>query len=222
MVLVQVASSGSEFPELAAQVSKIAMRINSVYSTLTHQPLVFLQQDISYSQFLALLSVGETFMATSLREGMNLTSHDFIHCQGGQVSSQQHGSLILSEFTGSASIFHGHKLLVNPWDYKQCADAINTALEMSSEQRKRNWQFLLDRMSPYTALAWYSSLQSALIEAHSMQQSRDTHAVPPVDIGSLQQSYNAAQTRLSSSRTGLFSTPAHPMHPRASLTPYKR
>lgn len=172
------------------------MRINSVYSTLTHQPLVFLQQDISYSQFLALLSVGETFMATSLREGMNLTSHDFIRCQDGQVSSQQHGSLILSEFTGSASIFHGHKLLVNPWDYKQCADAINTAVEMSSEQRKRNWQFLLDRMSPYTALAWYSSLQSALIEAHSMQQSRDTHAVSPVDIGSLQESYNAAQTRL--------------------------
>lgn len=193
---MQVASSGSEVPELAAQVSKIAMRINSLYSTLTHQPLVFLQQDISYSQFLALLSVAEIFMATNLREGMNLTSHDFIHCQDGKLFSQQHGSLILSEFTGSASIFHGHELLVNPWDYKQCADAINAALEMSPEQKRRNWQFLLDRKSPYTALAWYSSLQSALTEAHSMQQSRDTHAVSPVDLDSLQQSYNAAQSRL--------------------------
>lgn len=189
-------SSGSEVPELAAQVSKVAMRINSLYSTLTHQPLVFLQQDISYSQLLALLAVGEIFMATSLREGMNLTSHDFIHCQDGQVSPQQHGALILSEFTGSASIFHGHKLLVNPWDYKQCADAIKTALEMSLEQRKGNWQFLLDRMSPYTALTWHTSLQSALVEAHSMQQSRDTHAVSPLDISPLQESYNAAQTRL--------------------------
>ena len=90
------------------------MRINSVYSTLTHQPLVLLQQDISYSQFLALLSVAEIFMATNLREGMNLTSHDFIHCQDGELASQKHGSLILSEFTGSASIFQGHELLINP------------------------------------------------------------------------------------------------------------
>lgn len=172
------------------------MRINSVYSTLTHQPLVLLQQDISYSQFLALLSVAEIFMATNLREGMNLTSHDFIHCQDGELASQQYGSLILSEFTGSASIFQGHELLVNPWDYKQCADAIHTALGMSSEQRKRNWQFLLDRKSPHTALAWYSSLQSALTEAHSRQQSRDTHTVSPLDTTTLQSSYHAAHARL--------------------------
>ncbi|KAJ5095819.1 hypothetical protein NUU61_005175 [Penicillium alfredii] len=148
VVLVQVASSASEIPELEAQVSKIAMRINSIYSTLTHQPLVLLRQDISYSQFLALLSVADIFMATNLREGMNLTSHDFIHCQDGELASQRHGSLILSEFVGSASIFHGHELLVNPWDYKQCADAINTALGMSPEQKQRNWQFLLTRKSP--------------------------------------------------------------------------
>lgn len=196
MVLVQVASSGSEVPELAAQVSKIAMRINSLYSTLTHQPLVFLQQDISYSQFLALLSVAEIFMATNLREGLNLTSHDFIHCQDGELYSQKHGSLILSEFTGSASIFAGHEFLVNPWDYKQCADAIHTALNLSPEQKQRNWQSLLDRKSPYTALAWYTSLRSALTEAHNPQQSRDTHAIAPVTIDSLQHSYNAAQTRL--------------------------
>jgi trehalose 6-phosphate synthase/phosphatase len=196
VVLVQVASSASEIPELEAQVSKLAMRINSVYSTLTHQPLVLLQQDISYSQFLALLSVADIFMATNLREGLNLTSHDFIHCQDGELASQKHGSLILSEFTGSASIFHGHELLVNPWDYKQCADAINKALEMSPEQKLRNWQYLLDRKSPYTALAWYLNLQSALAESHNSQQSRHTHSVSPLQVETLLTSYNAAQSRL--------------------------
>jgi len=172
------------------------MRINSIYSTLTHQPLVLLQQDISYSQFLALLSVAEVFMATNLREGMNLTSHDFIHCQDGELGTQQYGSLILSEFTGSARIFQGHPLLVNPWDYKQCANAINTALEMPTEQKKRNWEFLLNRKSPHTALAWYSSLQSALKEAYSMQQSHDTHNISLLDTDALRESYSAAQARL--------------------------
>ncbi|KAJ5673047.1 Alpha-alpha-trehalose phosphate synthase subunit [Penicillium longicatenatum] len=196
VVLVQVASSASEIPELEAQVSKIAMRINSVYSSLTHSPFVLLKQDISYSQFLALMSVAEIYMVTNLREGMNLTSHDFVHCQDGQLVSQKHGSLILSEFTGSASIFHGHPLLVNPWDYKQCADAINTALEMSPEQRQQNWEFLLERKAPHTALAWFSSIQSALTEAHSMQQSRETHAVTPLRLDTLKESYHAARKRI--------------------------
>ncbi|KAJ6171918.1 alphaalpha-trehalose phosphate synthase subunit [Penicillium chermesinum] len=193
VVLVQIASSASEVPELEAQVSKVAMRINSIYSTLTHSPLVLLRQDISYSQFLALLSVAEIYMATNLREGMNLTSHDFIHCQDGQLVAQKHGSLILSEFTGSASVFQGHELIINPWDYKQCADAINTALGMSSEHKERNWQFLMERKTPYSAVAWYSSLQTALNEAHSMQQSRDTQAVTPLRIDAFQEAYHASR-----------------------------
>lgn len=196
VVLIQVASSASELPELQAQVSKIAMRINSIYSTLTHQPLVLLQQDISYSQFLALLSVAEIYMVTNLREGMNLTSHDFIHCQDGALTSQRHGSLILSEFVGSASIFHDHELLVNPWDYQQCADAINTALEMSPEHKQRNWEFLLTLKSPHTALAWYTSLQAALSEVHSLQVSRETTHVSPLSLPDLQESYRATSNRV--------------------------
>ncbi|KAJ5992327.1 alphaalpha-trehalose phosphate synthase subunit [Penicillium sp. IBT 35674x] len=196
VVLVQVASSASEIPELEAQVSKIAMRINSVYSTLTHSPLVLLKQDISYSQFLALMSVAEIYMATNLREGMNLTSHDFVHCQDGQLVSQKHGSLILSEFTGSASIFHGHPLLVNPWDYKQCADAINVALEMSPEQRKQNWEFLLDRKAPphSTRLVLLHPKRTHRSTQHATV-SRNTRS-HPLCLDTLKQSYHAAQKRI--------------------------
>lgn len=189
-------SSVSEIPELEAQVSKIAMRINATYSTITHQPLVLVQQDISHLQFIALLSVAHIFMATNLREGMNLTSHDFIHCQDGQLTSHQHGSLILSEFVGSASIFRGHKLLVNPWDYKQCADAIKTALEMSPAELKLNWNFLLDRKSPYTALKWHMGLQDALTKAHEIQRIRQTNHLSPVSPNGLKKSYLAARARM--------------------------
>ncbi|OQE77756.1 hypothetical protein PENNAL_c0058G08469 [Penicillium nalgiovense] len=196
VVLVQVMSSASENPELEAQISKIAMRINASYSTITHQPLVLVQQDISHFQFIALLSVAHIFMATNLREGMNLSSHDFIHCQDGQLSSHQHGSLILSEFVGSASIFPGHKLLVNPWNYRQCADAIKSALEMSPAERKLNWDFLLDCKSPYTALKWHTGLQDALTKAHEIQQIRQTTHLSPLSPTDLGKSYLAARARM--------------------------
>lgn len=196
VVLVQVASSASELPELEAVVSTIAMRVNSKYSTLTHQPLVLLRQDISYSQFLALLSVAEICMVTSLREGMNLTSHDFLNCQDGKLTSQCHGSLILSEFTGSAAIFNGHELLVNPWDYQQVADAISRTLEMTPEQKQRNWEFLMEKKTKSTALAWCESFQKALSEAHSEQLSREPNQLSALSIHALKESYEASRLRL--------------------------
>ncbi|CAK39665.1 putative alpha,alpha-trehalose-phosphate synthase [UDP-forming] 100 kDa subunit [Aspergillus awamori] len=195
VVLVQVASA-SELPELEAQVSKIAMRINSVYSSLTHQPLVLLRQDISYSQFLALMSVADIFMVTSLREGMNLSSHDYIHCQDGILASQRHGSLILSEFTGSASLFSGHELLVNPWDYKEVADAINKALSMTPEQKERNWQFLLEKQTPHTAIAWFNSFHTALTNAHSTQLSRELSQVSLLSVKAVKEAYDNSSSRL--------------------------
>lgn len=196
VVLVQIASSMSELPELEAQISKIAMRINSVYSTLTHQPLVLLKQDISYSQFIALMTVAEVFMVTSLRDGMNLTGHDYIHCQDGKYAPQRYGSLILSEFTGSAHIFSGHEFLVNPWDYRQTADAINQALEMPAEQKQKSWQFLIEKMAPHTAQAWCKSLVNSLSDAHQTQLSREPSFVSPLSIDALKESYKCAHRRL--------------------------
>jgi trehalose 6-phosphate synthase/phosphatase len=83
--------------------------------TTSSQPVVFLHQDVNFSQYLALLQVAEIFINSSLREGMNvsrqafqaentlrsshqLTSHEYIICQEGQW-----GPLLLSEFTGSYS-----------------------------------------------------------------------------------------------------------------------
>ena len=178
------------------EVSKIAMRVNSSYSTLTHQPLVFLRQDISYSQFLALMSVADVFMVTSLREGMNLTSHDYLHCQDGKLTNKRHGSLILSEFAGSASIFGRHELLVNPWNYKQCTDAINTALEMPPEQKQRNWEFLIAKKEPYTAVAWFESFCKALQAAHKTQLSREPSQVSSLSVNTLKSSYDESSFRL--------------------------
>jgi trehalose-6-phosphate synthase len=37
------------------------------------QPVVFLHQDVSFSQYLALLEVADCFINASLREGMNVS-----------------------------------------------------------------------------------------------------------------------------------------------------
>ncbi|KAG6879347.1 hypothetical protein C0992_003389 [Termitomyces sp. T32_za158] len=77
----------------APDVTEAIARINARFSTLTYQPVVFLHtQDLTFSQYLALLSAADAFIVTSLREGMALRTHEFVECQEGRCRP-----LILSE-----------------------------------------------------------------------------------------------------------------------------
>ena len=196
VVLIQIATSTTEQAELDATVSDIVTRVNSVYSTLAHQPLVFLKQDISYSQYLALMTVAEVCMITSLREGMNLTSHEFVYCQDGKYFNKKYGPLVLSEFTGSASIFENHELTVNPWDYRECADAIKTALDMGGQERKTRWHGLYGSVMHHTAMHWYQSYVQQLEQVWKEHSSRETTAVPRLSFTAVSEKYQAAERRL--------------------------
>lgn len=93
-------------------------RINARFSNLSYTPVVLLhtsevlfreyasarsgtdqgQNDfmqLNFNQYLALLTVADAFMVTSLREGMALRTHEFIQCQ-----EQRKRPLILSEVYG--------------------------------------------------------------------------------------------------------------------------
>lgn len=93
VALIQVALQTSEENEAHGGVADIVARINSRFSTLTYQPVVFLHtDDLSFSQYLALLTVADAFLVTSMREGMALRTHEFVICQ-----EERHRPLILSE-----------------------------------------------------------------------------------------------------------------------------
>lgn len=195
--MIQVATSTTEQAELDATVSDIVTRVNSQHSTLAHQPLVFLKQDISFAQYLALMTVADVLMITSLREGMNLTCHEYLFCQDGKYSDKKHGTLILSEFTGSASFFNGTELLINPWDYRKCSDAIYQALEMSEEEKDKRWQPLYDLVVHNTADRWFRSTMKTLKTVYNEHHLRDTMSVPRLSYNTLCQKYRAAAgTRL--------------------------
>lgn len=195
-VMIQVVTSNTEQAELDATVSDIVTRINSTHATLAHQPLVFLKQDISYAQYLALMTAADALMITSLREGMNLTSHEFVFCQSGKYSQQKHGALILSEFTGSSSVFGGAELSVNPWDYRKCAEAIRIALEMEPAEREQRWQKLHAAVMHHTAASWFTNFLKRLSQVFEEQHARDTVSIPRLSINALTQKYRKSTKRL--------------------------
>jgi trehalose 6-phosphate synthase complex regulatory subunit len=196
VVMIQVATSTTEQAELDATVSDIVTRVNSSWANLAYQPVVYLKQDISYAQYLALLTVADALMIASQREGMNLTSHEFLFCQDGKYGHSKHGSLILSEFTGSASVFGGNELSVNPWDYRRCAEAIKTALEMEEPEKERRWKALYKAVTHHTAEYWFTTFIERLEKVHQEQHRRDTTSVPRLSVNALSQQYQQSSQRL--------------------------
>jgi len=197
VVLIQVALSTTEQPDLDATVSDIVTRINSSWANLAYQPLVYLKQDISYAQYLALLTVADALMITSQREGMNLTCHEYLFCQDGKFPGHnRYGSLILSEFTGSTSVFGGNELSVNPWDYRQCANAIKTALTMQDEEKQKRWNALYKAVMHHTAEHWHTSFLAHLDQVYETQNARHSVSIPRLSINSLGRDYVSSYQRL--------------------------
>ncbi|GAA5817194.1 hypothetical protein MFLAVUS_010737 [Mucor flavus] len=156
VVLIQIALSTSEHNELRAHISDVVSRVNSKFSNISYQPIVFLHQDISFAQYLALLTCADACLLTPLRDGMNLTSHEYIVCQ-----RETHNPLILSEFTGTYGSF-GASVRVNPWDFRQVGDAIHEALSMSSEEKTDRWNELYKCIETNSAQHFASNMITRL------------------------------------------------------------
>ena len=191
VVLIQVALATTEENEEVGEATDVVSRINNRYSSLTYQPVVFLHvQDITFAQYLALLTVADCFLATSLREGMNLTSHEYVVCQ-----EASHRPLILSEFTGTYSGLRAC-IGINPWNTKQVAHAIHKALTMDESEMYQRWTDLHRVVVTQTAQQWITSLLGHLERAHLEQERLENMFVPRLEVAQLVSEWRAAHSRL--------------------------
>jgi len=192
VVLIQVALQTSEENEALGGVADLVARINSRFSTLTYQPVVFLHtDDLSFSQYLALLTVADAFLVTSMREGMALRTHEFVVCQ-----EERHRPLVLSEFTGSYS-YSGFRscIAVNPWDTRNTAKAIYQALTMDNEEAFSRWDDLHNHVVTQTAQAFVTSFLTRCLRMSIEHQQGDA-LVASLDLALLLPRYRHSQRRL--------------------------
>ena len=179
-VLIQVVLPTREGNDLDASISAIVSRVNSRWANLAFQPIVYLKKDLDHAQYLALLTMADALMVTSQREGMNLTSHEYVLCQGGQtLPDRKYGPVIMSEFTGTSSLFKGDAITVNPWDCRQCAEAIGLALDMGEQEKEHRWSRLSSKIGCQTGSYWVGEFLNQLDQVHGEQLGMDLDRVLP-------------------------------------------
>jgi trehalose 6-phosphate synthase/phosphatase len=175
VVLVQIAipsrTDVKEYQRLARETHELVGRINGRFGSLSKVPIHYLDQSIPFSRMCALYKIADVCINTSLRDGMNLVSYEYIACQQDKA-----GVLILSEFAGAAQSLGAGCLRVNPWDIDEVALAIQEALTMSEEERKLYQSYCFRYIEEHTAQEWADTFISSLDRCTS---SNSKTIIPP-------------------------------------------
>ncbi|CAL9165986.1 unnamed protein product [Musa hybrid cultivar] len=178
VVLLQIAvptrTDVPEYQKLTSQVHEIVGRINGRFGTLTAVPIHHLDRSLDFHALCALYAVTDVALVTSLRDGMNLVSYEFVACQGSKK-----GVLILSEFAGAAQSLGAGALLVNPWNITEVAASIGYALNMSPDEREKRHRHNYAHVTTHTAQDWAETFVSELNDTIVEAQLR-TRQVPPL------------------------------------------
>ncbi|PON69153.1 Trehalose-phosphatase [Trema orientale] len=178
VVLLQIAvptrTDVPEYQKLTSQVHEIVGRINGRFGTLTAVPIHHLDRSLDFHALCALYAVTDVALVTSLRDGMNLVSYEFVACQASKK-----GVLILSEFAGAAQSLGAGAILVNPWNITEVAASIGYALNMPADEREKRHQHNFMHVTTHTSQEWAATFVSELNDTIVEAQLR-TRQVPPL------------------------------------------
>jgi trehalose 6-phosphate synthase/phosphatase len=180
-----------ESPEYRTQRDEIELliaRINGRFGQPGITPVEYLHRNISKPALVALYRRADVMMVTPLRDGMNLVAHEFVFCQSEPgLPGRWRGSLLLSEFAGSAQVLPG-ALLVNPWNVDGVVERLGTALDLDSGERRRRLETMARRVEALDCKIWADGFLSRLGRYSRRERGR---RLPPDVEGDVQERLTA-------------------------------
>jgi trehalose 6-phosphate synthase len=147
-----------QYKLLDDEIDSLVEEINWRWAAESWRPIVYLKQQHSSRQMMALHRLADFCIVSSLDDGMNLVAKEFV---GSRVDGD--GVLILSRFTGAARELTS-ALLVNPFAVDEVAEAIHQAIEMPDDERRKRMSRMRDALAANNVYRWAGKLLSALLK----------------------------------------------------------
>ena len=146
-----------DYVHIRRELEGIAGKVNGEYSEFDWTPLRYINRSFSRQALAGIFRLSRVGLVTPLRDGMNLVAKEYVAAQ----SSRSPGVLVLSRFAGAAQQLEG-ALIVNPYDIQGMADALQTALNMSLDERKRRFSTLIESVREDNVVRWRESFLGRL------------------------------------------------------------
>jgi trehalose 6-phosphate synthase len=159
--LVQIAAPSrenvAEYQSTLATLDRLSGRINGRFGRLDWTPVHYINRSFTHTQLAALYRVCRIGLITPLRDGMNLVAKEYVAAQ----NPEDPGVLILSRFAGAARELPD-ALIVNPYDARDVAGAMQIAYKMTREERRYRWSAMMCRLEENDVHRWCRDFLSTL------------------------------------------------------------
>ena len=168
LVFIQVAAPSrtgvAEYQNLKREIDELVGRVNGEFGSLESMPVVYINQSVPRDQLVALYQLADIMLVTPVRDGMNLVCLEYVAARG-----EAPGTLILSEFAGSATCMSG-AVLINPHSPSQIAAALAERLDDGKPSRSA-FEHMREFVYSNTSIVWAERFLARL-EAGFRQQHR--------------------------------------------------
>lgn len=105
------------------EIRDLVSNINARYGKPNHQPVLYIEEQITFDERMAIYTVCDALLLTPIRDGLNLIPYEYI------ISTiPGKGQMILSEFTGCSRALSS-AVRVNPWNIDELRDAIDNVVQ---------------------------------------------------------------------------------------------
>lgn len=149
----------SEYRQMREELDGLSGHINGTFGDFDWTPLRYLNKPLSRRSLAGLYRASKIGLVTPLRDGMNLVAKEYIAAQ----DPEDPGVLILSRFAG-AYYQMPEAIIVNPYDIKGVADALQIARYMSLQERRERFEALMKRLKDEDVAHWRDEFLAALAD----------------------------------------------------------
>ena len=153
------------YAEMRAELERATGRINGRFADTDWTPIRYLNRNFPHGALMGFMRFAPVGVVTPVRDGMNLVAKEFVAAQ----DPDDPGTLILSTFAGAARELTS-AILVNPYDTRALAHAIQQAYNMPLAERRARHAEMLEVIRHANITAWHTRFLADL------QETRDTSA----------------------------------------------
>jgi trehalose 6-phosphate synthase len=172
LTFVQVAaptrSKLSSYSTLQNEAVRLADEINSRHGDGTYQPIRLIIRHHEPRDVFELFRAADLCIVSSLHDGMNLVAKEFVAAR-----DDDRGVLVLSSFTG-ASRELSEALIVNPFDVREMAQALDAALRMPVQEQRERMALMRQQVREQNVYRWAARM---MIDAARLRQGQRIRAL---------------------------------------------
>lgn len=152
VVLLQIAIPSrqevKEYMSYTMKVCEIVSETNGIAGSIESTPIHFLFNSVSFNELCAIYAVSDVMLITSITDGMNLVALEYVACQ-----DENNGVVVLSKFAGASATLQGC-IEHNPANTEEIAEAIESSLALSKEERKARHEQNRRNVDIFTSVRW--------------------------------------------------------------------